>query len=64
MDQERVRTHVQDLHPSEEHFKDTYPKILCAPEKENRERENGDIGWRRSSLSWTWAAEIMLTAGV
>uniref|UniRef100_A0A671YNV9 REST corepressor 1 n=1 Tax=Sparus aurata TaxID=8175 RepID=A0A671YNV9_SPAAU len=29
----------------------TYPKSLCAPEKEERKRENGDIAWRRSSLS-------------
>ena len=29
----------------------TYPKILCAPEKEERKRENDDITWRRSSLS-------------
>ena len=37
----------------------TYPKILCVPEKEERKRENGDIAWRRSSLSQAWAAEIM-----
>ena len=37
----------------------TYPKILCAPEKEERKRENGDIAWRRSSLSRAWAAEIV-----
>ena len=29
----------------------TYPKILCMPEKEESKRENGDIAWRRSSLS-------------
>ena len=29
----------------------TYPKILCAPEKEERKRDNGDIAWRGSSLS-------------
>ena len=28
----------------------TYPKILCAPKKEERQRENGDITWLRSSL--------------
>ena len=28
-----------------------YPKILCVPGKEERKRENGDIMWRRSSLS-------------
>ena len=28
----------------------TYAKILCAPKKEERKRENGDITWRRSSL--------------
>ena len=27
----------------------TYPKILCAPEEEERKRENGVIAWRRSS---------------
>ena len=37
----------------------TYPKILCAPKKEERKRENGDIAWRRSSLSRAWAAEIV-----
>ena len=37
----------------------TYPKILCAPEKEERKRENGDITWRRSSLSRAWAAEMV-----
>ena len=28
----------------------TYPKIICAPEKEEGKRENGIIAWRRSSL--------------
>ena len=37
----------------------TYPKILCMPEKLERRRENGDIVWCRSSLSRTWAAEIV-----
>ena len=37
----------------------TYPKILCTFEKEERKRENGDIAWRRSSLSRAWAAEIV-----
>ena len=37
----------------------TYPKILCAPKKEERKRVNGDIAWRRSSPSWAWVAEIM-----
>ena len=27
-----------------------YPRILCTPEKEERNRENLDITWRRSSL--------------
>ena len=36
-----------------------YPKILCTPEK-RRKRENGDIAWRRSSLSRAWAAEIVM----
>ena len=35
----------------------TYPKFLCAPEKEERMGATGDIAWRRSSLSRTWAAE-------
>ena len=39
----------------------TYPKILCTPKKEERKRENGDIAWRRSSLSRAWAAEIVLS---
>ena len=38
----------------------TYPKILCATIKEERKREDGDIAWRRSSLSWAWAAEILM----
>ena len=37
----------------------TYPKIVCAPKKEERKRENGDITWCRSSLSWARAAEIV-----
>ena len=36
-----------------------YPKILCVPEKEERQKENGDIKWHRSSLSQAWGAEIM-----
>ena len=28
----------------------TYPKILCAPIKEERKRENGDIAWCRSTI--------------
>ena len=38
----------------------TYPAILCTPEKAERNRENGDIAWRRSSLLWAWAAEIVM----
>ena len=37
----------------------TYPTILCVPKKDKRKRENGDIAWRRSSLSQAWAAEIV-----
>ena len=37
----------------------TYPKILCVPKKEERQRENGSITWCWSSLSWAWAAEIV-----
>ena len=37
----------------------TYPKILRAPDKEERNRGNGDITWRRLSLSRAWAAEIV-----
>ena len=37
----------------------TCPKILCVPKKEERKTENGDIAWRRSSLSLAWAAEIV-----
>ena len=40
-------------------IRNMYPKILCAPEKEERKTENGDIAWRRSSLSRAWVAEIM-----
>ena len=37
----------------------TYPKILSRPKKAERKRENGDVAWRGSSLSWAWAAEIV-----
>ena len=40
----------------------TYPKILFVAKKEERKRENGDIAWRRSSLSRAWEAE-MVTSG-
>ena len=36
-----------------------YPKVLCAPKKEERKKENGDITWRRSSLLQAWVAEIV-----
>lgn len=38
----------------------TYPKILCAHEKEERHRENSDIAWRRSFLLRAWVAEIVM----
>ena len=37
----------------------TYPKILYAPEKEERKTENGDVAWCRSSLPRARAAEIV-----
>ena len=30
----------------------TYPKILCAPKKEERKRKNGNVACRSSSFSW------------
>ena len=34
------------------------PRLFAHPKKK-KERENGDIAWRRSSLSRAWAAEIV-----
>ena len=35
------------------------PRFFSVPEKVERKRENGDIAWRRSSLSRAWAAEMV-----
>ena len=37
----------------------SWPHISQEPKKEESKRENGDIAWRRSSLSQAWAAEIV-----
>ena len=40
-------------------LEDTPLQSFFAPKKEERKRENGDIAWRRSSLSPAWVAQIV-----